>query len=77
VTNKFIISFLRMPSPYVWVNLLAFPPYAYVFARGEIDVVRAVRQFIVWLRRPDRLRRQPIGRAAQAYIKRCGGHLWR
>lgn len=77
LTNKFIISFLRMPSPYVWLNLLAFPPYAYAFARGEMDVPLAVRQFVAWLRRPDRLRRQPIGPAARDYIRQCGGHLWR
>jgi GT2 family glycosyltransferase len=77
LTNKFIISFLRMPSPYVWLNLLAFPPYAYVFAGGDMDVPLAVRQFVAWLRRPDRLRRQPIGRAARDYIRQCGGHLWR
>lgn len=77
LTNKFIISFLRMPAPYVWLNLLAFPPYAYAFAGGEMDVPLAVRQFVAWLRRPDRLRRQPIGREARRYIRRCGGHLWR
>lgn len=77
LTNKFIISFLRMPAPYVWLNLLAFPPYAYAFAGGEMDVPLAVRQFIAWLRKPGRLRRQPIGPAARRYIRACGGHLWR
>lgn len=77
LTNKFIISYLRMPSPYVWVNLIAFPPYAYAFARGEMDVVRAMRQFVTWLRRQDRPVRQPIGKAARRYIRDCGGHLWR
>jgi GT2 family glycosyltransferase len=77
LTNKFIISFLRMPSPYVWLNLIAFPPYAYFFSGGEMDVPLAVRNFIAWLRRKDRLRRQPIGPAARAYIRHCGGHLWR
>ncbi|QJU57271.1 glycosyltransferase family 2 protein [Sphingomonas sp. AP4-R1] len=77
LTNKFIISFLHMPSPYVWLNLIAFPPYAYFFSRGEMDVPLAVRQFVAWLRKPDRLRRHPIGRAARDYIRQCGGHLWR
>lgn len=77
LTNKFIISYLRMPSPFVWLNLIAFPPYAYAFARGEMDVGRAIRQFVSWLRRPDRLPRRPIGPAARAYIRRCGGHVWR
>lgn len=77
LTNKFIISFLRMPSPQVWINLIAFPPYAYAFAKGEMDVPLAMRQFVRWLRKPDRPRRQPIGRAARRYIRDCGGHLWR
>ncbi len=77
LTNKFIISFLRMPSPYVWINLVAFPPYAWFFARGQIDVGLALKQFVAWLRRPDRLRRQPIGAPARRYIRACGGHLWR
>ena len=77
LTNKFIISFLRMPAPHVWLNLLVFPFYAYVFARGEMDMPRAVRQFVQWLRRPGRPRRQPIGWPARRYIKACGGHLWR
>lgn len=77
LTNKFIISYLRMPSPYVWVNLIAFPPYAYAFARGEMDVMRAMRQFVTWLRRRDRPARAPIGKAARRYIRDCGGHLWR
>ncbi|MFA5967660.1 MAG: glycosyltransferase [Sphingomonas sp.] len=77
LTNKFIISFLRMPAPYVWINLIAFPPYAYAFARGEMDVTRAASQFFAWLGKPGRLRRKPIGRSARAYIRQCGGHLWR
>lgn len=77
LTNKLIISFLHMPSPYVWINFLAFPPYAFVFAGGEMDVMLALRQFVAWLRKPDRLRRRPIGREARAYVRACGGSLWR
>jgi len=77
LTNKFIISFLHMPSPYIWLNMLAFPPYAYLAARGEIDMLRAFRQFLAWLRKPGRMPRRPIGKPAQRYIRECGGQLWR
>lgn len=77
LTNKLIISFLHMPSPQVWINFLAFPPYAWFFARGEMDVALALRQFIAWLRKPERPRRRPIGPQARNYIRACGGSLWR
>lgn len=77
LANKFIISFLRMPQPWVWLNMVAFVPYAYVFARGEMDVPGAIRQFLAWHRRPGRPPRRPIGRAAVRYIRDCGGTIWR
>lgn len=77
LANKFIISFLHMPSPHVWFNLVAFIPYAWIYAQGEIDVVGAIRQFARWLRLPDRPRRRPIGAAAIRYIRACGGAVWR
>ncbi len=77
LANKFIISFLRMPQPWVWLNMIAFTPYAYFFAQGEMDIGKAVRQFIVWLRQPQRPRRQAIGRDAVRYIRACGGSVWR
>ena len=77
LTNKLIISFLHMPAPHVWINFLAFPPYAFFFAKGEMDVFRALRQFATWLRKPGRARRKPIRAQTQDYIRACGGSLWR
>lgn len=77
LANKYIISFLRMPSPHVWINLVAFTPYAWLFARGDMSVTGAILQFLRWLRRPGRPRRAPIGPAAARYIRDCGGSLWR
>lgn len=77
LTNKLIISFLHMPSPQIWINFLAFPPYAWFFARGEMDVALALRQFAAWLRKPGRPRRRPIRAEARNYIRACGGSLWR
>lgn len=77
LANKFIISYLRMPQPWVWLNMLAFTPYAVFFAKGEIDVMMAARQFWRWLRNPARPRRKAIGPGAVRYIRACGGAVWR
>lgn len=77
LANKYIISYLRMPFPQVLLNMALFTPYLMFFARGEVSVVGAIRQFAGWLRKPGRLRRKPISRAAAAYIRECGGAVWR
>jgi hypothetical protein len=66
-----------MPSPQVLLNMVLFTPYLMFFARGEVSVPGAIGQFVRWLRKPGRLRRKPISRAAAAYIRECGGSVWR
>ncbi len=41
----------------------------------ELDV--AVLRFIAWLGRAERPRRRPLPAAAIAYIRACGGAVWR
>lgn len=77
LANKYIISFLRMPFPQVLVNMILFTPYLMFFARGEVSVPGAIAGFARWLRKPGRLRRKPISPAAAAYIRSCGGSVWR
>lgn len=77
LANKYIISYLRMPQPWLLFNMVAFTPYLLYFARGEASVTGAVRQFVSWLGKPGRPRRQPIGKAATRYIRACGGSTWR
>lgn len=77
LANKYIISYLRMPQPWLLLNMVAFTPYLLYFARGEASVSGAVRKFAAWLRRPDRPQRRPIGKAATRYIRACGGSTWR
>ena len=77
LANKYIISFLRMPFPQILANYALFTPYLMFFARGEVSVVGAVSQFARWLGRKDRPRRRVIGREAIAYIRKCGGAVWR
>lgn len=77
LTNKLIISFLHMPAPHVWINYVLFPPYAFYHARGDMDLRRALGGFFTWLRKTDRPRRKPIDATARAYIRACGGSLWR
>lgn len=77
LANKYIISYLRMPQPWLLFNMVAFTPYLLYFARGEASVTGAIRQFIAWLGKPGRPKRQPIGREATRYIRACGGSTWR
>lgn len=77
LANKYIITFLRMPFPWIVVNYMLFTPYLVFFARGEVSVTGAIQQFIRWLARSDRPRRKPIARAATRYIRACGGSVWR
>lgn len=77
LTNKFIISYLHMPFPHYLVNFLLYPAYLMIFYRQQASLPQAVAGFLRWWRRPDRTRRRPIGRAARAYIRENGGHLWR
>lgn len=77
LANKYIISYLRMPSPYVWINLVLFTPYLMFFSGGDVSVWAACRKFAQWLKRKDRLPRKPISPQAVAYIKQCGGTVWR
>lgn len=77
LANKYIISYLRMPFPWVLINFALFTPYLMVFARGEVSVTGAVSQFVRWRQRADRPQRKPIGAQAVAYIRQCGGAVWR
>jgi GT2 family glycosyltransferase len=77
LTNKYIISYLHMPFPYILLNYALFTPYTFLFYGGKTNVLRSIIDFGRWLIRSDRPRRRPIGRAARAYIRACGGSLWR
>jgi GT2 family glycosyltransferase len=77
LANKYIISYLRMPFPWIMLNFALFTPYLMFFAGGDVSVPGAVGQFMTWLRRAERPRRRPIGPAAVAYIRACGGSVWR
>lgn len=77
LTNKYIISYMHMPFPQILFNYLLFTPYTFVFYRGQTSVPKAIAAFMRWLGRSDRPRRRPIGPEARAYIRACGGVIWR
>lgn len=77
LANKYIISYLRMPFPEVLVNALLFTPYLLVRQRGQASVAGAVRQFWRWRGAPGRPPRKAISRETAAYIRACGGSVWR
>ncbi len=77
LANKYIISYLRMPFPEVLVNAALFTPYLLMRQRGQASVTGAVRKFLDWRKRSDRPQRKAISRQTAAYIRECGGSVWK
>jgi GT2 family glycosyltransferase len=77
LANKYIISFLYMPLVYLIPNLLLFTAYVVYLNRGRINCLASARTFVSWLLKKGRRRRRPIGARAQAYIRACGGQIWK
>lgn len=77
LANKYIISYLRMPFPEVLVNAALFTPYLLMRQRGQASVTGAVRKFLDWRKRDNRPHRKAISRETAAYIRECGGSVWK
>lgn len=76
LTNKMIISWKFMPALFLPLNIAAFSAYVFLLNRGRLNPLRSFWNFGRWVRaNPDR--RRPIGRDAQAYIRACGGQVWK
>lgn len=75
--NTYIIAFLHKPWPVLVADVVLFTIFLWIKERGQLYVWQALKRFHAWLKRPDRARRQPMGRAAQDYIRACGGATWR
>lgn len=76
LTNKMIISYKYLPAAYVPLNFILFSAYVLVLNRGRINPLLSFLRFLRWRRR-NRAGRTPIGRHAVAYIKACGGAVWK
>ncbi len=76
LTNKLIISWKYMPAPFLSINVLFFSAYVFALNRGRINILRSARDFRHWTRNNPG-RRNPIKRPAQAYIRACGGQVWK
>ncbi|GGO97052.1 hypothetical protein GCM10011329_25000 [Stakelama pacifica] len=77
LSNKYIMTWMHMPFPENVLNYVLFTPYLFYRVKGEVSVGKAAMRFLSWLRRDDRPKRKPLSAAAQAYIRECGGSLWR
>ena len=75
--NRYIISFLHRPTLVMLYDSIFFTAKMWLHERGRLDVLGALRLFTAWLRKPDRRRRAPIDGKTQAYIRACGGTIWR
>jgi len=76
LANKFKISFLHMPLVPLVVNIPLFALYVVALTRGRVNVPGAFLDFAGWAWR-NRARRQPIDRRTRAYIRACGGQIWK
>lgn len=76
LANKFKISFMHMPLPALLINLPLFALYVLALNRGRVNVPGAFLDFLGWAWQ-NGARRQPIDRRTRAYIRACGGQLWK
>lgn len=76
LTNKMIISWKFMPARFLPLNFAMFSAYVFYLNRGRMNPLAAFWQFCRWTRQNPG-RRHPIDRRAQAYIRACGGHVWK
>jgi GT2 family glycosyltransferase len=77
VANMFIIFYLYKPFWSMVLGSVLYVLYAYISMRGQVDPLAAARIFLAWRRRAVRSRRKPLDAAARAYIRACGGSIWR
>ena len=75
--NRYMIAYLHMPFVAMVAHVLFFTAYLYVKKRGRMSVTRAVGNYVTWLAKPGRDKRQPMDRRTQNYIRACGGAVWR
>ena len=62
--------------PYLIINIPLFSLYVLKLNRGRVNVVGALADFVGWAWR-NRRRRQPIDGRTRAYIRACGGQVWK
>jgi GT2 family glycosyltransferase len=75
--NRYMIAYLHMPFISMIINQVLFTGFLFMKERGQIDVMRAIKDYIAWRRKPGRAPRRPIDRETRAYIRACGGVTWR
>ena len=74
--NKLRLAYMHLPLGYFILNSALWCAFAIWLARGHLDLIAVARRYISW-RRDNRDKRQPMGAAAIAYVRECGGAVWR
>lgn len=77
LSNRYIISYLHRPALVMAFDFVVFTAHLFVLERGRIDLIQALKGFWLWLCKPGRPKRIPIGAKEMAYIRSCGGTIWR
>ncbi len=65
-----------MPALYLPINIVLFSAYMLVLNRGRLNVIRSFWNFLKWAA-GNAGERQPLTLAARAYIRACGGQVWK
>jgi GT2 family glycosyltransferase len=74
--NKLKVGFLHLPRHVRLINMAAWTVFSIWRSRGRLSCRRVFRDFHAWVSQ-NRGARQPLGREARAYIRSCGGAIWR
>jgi GT2 family glycosyltransferase len=77
LANRYMIAYMHRPALVMAYDVVVFTAHLLWVERGRPNVPRAMALFLRWLAQPDRPRRKPIGARERAYIRACGGTIWR
>jgi GT2 family glycosyltransferase len=74
--NKLRVGYMHLPLRYFVLNAVLWCGFAIKLSRGQASLFRVWRRFFDWWRN-NRDKRIPMDNAAIAYIRQCGGVIWR
>jgi GT2 family glycosyltransferase len=74
--NKLRLGYMHLPSRYFLLNAALWSGFAIKLSHGRASLPRVWLRFFGWWRQ-NRAKRVPMKSAAVAYIRECGGVIWR
>ena len=74
--NKLRLGYMHLPLRYFVLNAMLWSGIAIKLSRGRASIPRVWVRFFTW-RRKNKDQRAPMNEAAIAYVRQCGGAVWR